>query len=347
MKNPMAMGNPSLLRQQQRQQQKQQQRQRRTNVHRLTIGSVLLMALTTFHTTFQVVSCSRDDQRSFDPSHYTDLSGSRSSSSIVQTHARSRIRPSSLLSPSPPDLVDYRQAAEAMKKESILRARRRSKQSFELNIERQRSSSHFSTTNPYFLHKNKVYAKNASLLRTINNNNNNDSTIHAIEKKALGLSRAQQQHTYRHSTETDDLQSEDDDTTSTSSLSVSELPPPLPTEERLRERHQQQQQQQHDQQQHQQHDQQLVDNEHDSTEGHNKRGNPVVYRYFGRSRARSVKSESIPFIVLGPRVDHWKLVGRILSSRGFNVMACEQVLTGEEGGRRNSAYAADGNLNPE
>lgn len=55
------------------------------------------------------------------------------------------------------------------------------------------------------------------------------------------------------------------------------------------------------------------------------KGIPVVYRYFGRSRARSVRSDSIPFIVVGPSVDHWKLVGRILASRGFNVMAIERA----------------------
>lgn len=53
--------------------------------------------------------------------------------------------------------------------------------------------------------------------------------------------------------------------------------------------------------------------------------NPVVYRYFGRSRARSHRSDSIPFILLGPSVDHWKDAGQILASRGFNVMACERV----------------------
>lgn len=54
-------------------------------------------------------------------------------------------------------------------------------------------------------------------------------------------------------------------------------------------------------------------------------GNPVVYRYFGRSRARSVRSDSVPFIVIGPCVDHWKLVGEILASRGFNCIAIERV----------------------
>lgn len=55
------------------------------------------------------------------------------------------------------------------------------------------------------------------------------------------------------------------------------------------------------------------------------KGNPVVYRYFGRSRARSIRSDSIPFIVIGPSVDHWSLVGRILGLRGFNMIAIERV----------------------
>jgi len=65
-------------------------------------------------------------------------------------------------------------------------------------------------------------------------------------------------------------------------------------------------------------------------------GNPVIYRYFGRSRARSVKAESIPFLVLGPKVDEWKPVGRILASKGFNVMTCEQILNENNNG--NSRY---------
>lgn len=53
-------------------------------------------------------------------------------------------------------------------------------------------------------------------------------------------------------------------------------------------------------------------------------GQRLVYRYFGRSRTRT-GSDSIPFIILGPSVDHWKICGKILASRGFNVMACERV----------------------
>lgn len=52
---------------------------------------------------------------------------------------------------------------------------------------------------------------------------------------------------------------------------------------------------------------------------------PVVYRYFGRSRARTRSCDSIPFIFLGPAVDHWKSAGETLASRGFSVMACERV----------------------
>lgn len=52
---------------------------------------------------------------------------------------------------------------------------------------------------------------------------------------------------------------------------------------------------------------------------------PVVYRYFGRSVVRTHRSDSTSFILIGPCVDHWKSVGQILASRGFNVMACERV----------------------
>ena len=52
---------------------------------------------------------------------------------------------------------------------------------------------------------------------------------------------------------------------------------------------------------------------------------PVVYRYFGRSRARTRSCDSIPFIFLGPSVDHWKSTGETLASRGFSVMACERL----------------------
>lgn len=50
---------------------------------------------------------------------------------------------------------------------------------------------------------------------------------------------------------------------------------------------------------------------------------PITYQYFGRSRSRVHTADSIPFILLGPTVDHWKVVGQTLASRGFSVMACE------------------------
>jgi hypothetical protein len=59
---------------------------------------------------------------------------------------------------------------------------------------------------------------------------------------------------------------------------------------------------------------------------------PVVYQFYGRSRARGNPSDSVHFILLGPNVDHWKVIGQLLASKGFNVMACER-LDKEETGR--------------
>ncbi|KAL3932090.1 MAG: hypothetical protein SGBAC_011014 [Bacillariaceae sp.] len=52
---------------------------------------------------------------------------------------------------------------------------------------------------------------------------------------------------------------------------------------------------------------------------------PVVYQYYGRSRARGNPVDPVHFILLGPNVDHWKVVGQLLASRGFNAMACERL----------------------
>jgi hypothetical protein len=52
---------------------------------------------------------------------------------------------------------------------------------------------------------------------------------------------------------------------------------------------------------------------------------PVVYQYYGRSRMRGNPSQSVQFIVIGPNVDHWKAVGQILASRGFDTIACERI----------------------
>jgi hypothetical protein len=58
---------------------------------------------------------------------------------------------------------------------------------------------------------------------------------------------------------------------------------------------------------------------------------PVVYQYYGRSRNRGPSSPDAPhFLLLGPNVDHWKAVGQILASRGFNVMVCERIVDAEE-----------------
>ena len=69
-----------------------------------------------------------------------------------------------------------------------------------------------------------------------------------------------------------------------------------------------------------------VDDTADTTHTKNV-GNPIIYRYFGRARARSVRSDSIPFIIISKEgsVDHWKDVGRILGSRGFNTIVIERV----------------------
>mmetsp|Transcript_37902 Transcript_37902/g.113264 ORF Transcript_37902/g.113264 Transcript_37902/m.113264 type:complete len:649 (-) Transcript_37902:4-1950(-) len=55
---------------------------------------------------------------------------------------------------------------------------------------------------------------------------------------------------------------------------------------------------------------------------------PIVYQFFGKSLRRSRQSDAVQLVILGPSVDHWRSVGRILSSRGFNVMACQRI-TGE------------------
>jgi len=47
----------------------------------------------------------------------------------------------------------------------------------------------------------------------------------------------------------------------------------------------------------------------------------ILYRYFGRSRTRTRPGDSIPFILLGPNVDHWKPVGEALAWHGFNAVA--------------------------
>jgi hypothetical protein len=61
---------------------------------------------------------------------------------------------------------------------------------------------------------------------------------------------------------------------------------------------------------------------------------PVIYQYFTARGSPSHRghpihqprpSSQLNFLFFGPNVDHWKTVGPILASRGFNVMACERV----------------------
>ncbi len=47
---------------------------------------------------------------------------------------------------------------------------------------------------------------------------------------------------------------------------------------------------------------------------------PIVYRYYPRHQSRTISAGSVPFVLLGPNVDHWKLVAQQLSLRGFNVI---------------------------
>lgn len=70
----------------------------------------------------------------------------------------------------------------------------------------------------------------------------------------------------------------------------------------------------------------LPDNYREGTETEENRlpHTPVIYRYYGKRRSRTRASGSIPFILLGPNVDHWKTAGEHLALRGFSVIACER-----------------------
>ncbi|GKY95057.1 hypothetical protein MPSEU_000470000 [Mayamaea pseudoterrestris] len=59
-------------------------------------------------------------------------------------------------------------------------------------------------------------------------------------------------------------------------------------------------------------------------------GTPIVYRFYAgkstlSSRTTRHSATAIPFLCIGPNVDHWKPIAQELSSRGFNVIACERV----------------------
>lgn len=61
----------------------------------------------------------------------------------------------------------------------------------------------------------------------------------------------------------------------------------------------------------------------DDKSGYQDKKHPIVYRYFGRGRARRRTETSVPFILLGENVDHWTKLAEALSAKGFNVIACE------------------------
>lgn len=80
----------------------------------------------------------------------------------------------------------------------------------------------------------------------------------------------------------------------------------------------------------------VITDEHEHKEGSEQRqirlDSPLVYRYYGRRRARTHSSGSVPFIFLSRNVDHCKDTAQELASRGFSVIACERVAPdGEEG----------------
>jgi hypothetical protein len=85
---------------------------------------------------------------------------------------------------------------------------------------------------------------------------------------------------------------------------------------------------------------------------------PVSYQYFARKHVHPKHStiqqqkqqsqDTTHFIIVGPNVDHWKEVGPMLASRGFNVMVCERVEEdeaedeAEEGGGRQDQQSVPG-----
>lgn len=52
---------------------------------------------------------------------------------------------------------------------------------------------------------------------------------------------------------------------------------------------------------------------------------PLAYRYYARNSKLSQSHGSLPFLLIGPNIDHWKVVARELASRGYNVIVCERV----------------------
>ena len=76
---------------------------------------------------------------------------------------------------------------------------------------------------------------------------------------------------------------------------------------------------------------------------------PLAYRYYRQLtyRQRSSGGPVIPFILLGPNVDHWKASAQELAAAGFSAIACEPVKDKENNGdpdsrrRRRSSNVVD------
>lgn len=57
---------------------------------------------------------------------------------------------------------------------------------------------------------------------------------------------------------------------------------------------------------------------------------PLAYRYYRRSVNKQSTALSIPFLFLGPNVDHWKQTAQELAAAGFSAIACERIKEDDE-----------------
>lgn len=89
-----------------------------------------------------------------------------------------------------------------------------------------------------------------------------------------------------------------------------------------------------------------IPNQIDSTFTEDDEKYPVIYRYFGRSKTRSLRYESPPYIILCPNVDHFKVIGEKLSSRGFNTMICQRVIRDSTTMEKDTAVSSNSRKNP-
>ena len=66
---------------------------------------------------------------------------------------------------------------------------------------------------------------------------------------------------------------------------------------------------------------------------------PLAYRFYRRALYRQRAAWSVPIILLGPNVDHWKATARELASAGFSAIACERVKEDGNDEVRNAAWS--------